>query len=92
MKKRRLLVLNGEQITPIDGRLGLLWKTFGQEFSQLSKEIVYYGMAVSPYQDGLNSSVVENVMIVEIKTTTSFKNGYPRTQVTVIFSYTLRGE
>lgn len=91
MERRRMLVLNGEQISPIEGKVAALWKAFGHEFTQLSKDIVYYGMAVKPYQDGLKYLDTENVMVAEIQTTTSFRNGYPRSQLTVIFSYTLKG-
>lgn len=91
MKIKRVTPLNGEQISPIDEEVVALWRTFGYEFSQLSKRIVYYEMAVKPYQDRLNNSAVKNVMIVEIQTATSFKADSPCSRLTIVFSYTLKG-
>lgn len=91
MKRKRGMVFRGEQISPIDGKVAALWRAFGHEFSQLSKDIVYYGMAVKPYSDGLKYSDIENVMVEETQTVTSFNKGYPCSQLTIIFSYTLKG-
>lgn len=66
MKRKRAMVLRGEQITPIDGKVAALWRAFGHEFSQLSKDIVYYGMTVKPYSDGLKYSDIENVKLDHI--------------------------
>lgn len=92
MKRKRAMVLRGEQITPIDGKVAALWRAFGHEFSQLSKDIVYYGMTVKPYSDGRKYSDIENVMVEEIQTVTSFESGYPCSQLTIIFSFTLKDE
>lgn len=91
MKIKRIIPLDGEQITPIDGKVAALWRAFGHEFSQLSEDIVYYGMVVKPYSDGLKYSDIENVMVEEIQAVTSFNKGYPRSQLTIVFSYTLKG-
>ena len=91
MKRKRAMVLRGEQISPIDGKVAALWRAFGHEFSQLSKDIVYYGMTVKQYPDGLKYSDIENVMVEEIQTATSFDKGYPCSQLTIVFSYTLKG-
>lgn len=92
MKIKRVMVLRGEQISPIEGKVAALWRAFGHEFSQLSKDIVYYGMTVKPYLDGLKYSDIENVMVEEIQTVTSFDKGYPCSRFPIIFSFTLKDE